>query len=426
MNSSLVLLNLNAIAYTLLFVYFIKRSGLSIGLVIWGIFTISSWASFMLYQQEAFKGTLHDTTQTVGPFIYLFIVLFLFISPLTKITKISVNSIIFRHTTLLKWLMICVVSFQVLCLIVNLPSISNILNTNVANLSDYRNAVYDSSNSLIGKIPMLNRINLLYSGLKPICVGLSLVLLLCYNKNRKLTKLFFLTTSLDVVMEVIVMVSRGIMVSYLIYYSIILVLLREYLDAKLKRALVFYCMPLVFIVFSFFWAVSVSRFGDLANYMLYKYLGEPMINFNGVMFEGIQNTTDGHAYFSTFYRYVFGDVDFISCDEKWDYIEHVTKIPPYIFYTFVGGFIIEFGKIWTAIIALLFYIIGKKTSSKIKCFGLGDLFVVFLLVYTYSYGVFIFPLQGFNGNFMILYTVILYYIFNKFNESRHSNICKRS
>lgn len=424
MNSSLIILLFNAIAYSLVSVYFFRRLGLSIGLVIWGIFTMSAWSSFMLYQQMPFKRSLHDNDQEIWPFVYLFVVLFLFISPLAKITKIPKNSIVFSHFSFLKWLMICVICFQVLCFVINIPSISNILNSGTAILNDYRNAVYDSSNSLVGKIPILNRFNLLYSGLKPICAGLSLVLLLCCNKYRKLTKLFFITTSLDVAMEIVIMVSRGILVNYIIYYSIILVLLREYISARIKRTLVFYCIPLGFAVFSFFWIVSVSRFGDLANYMVYKYLGEPMINFNGIMFDHIQNTTGGHAYFSTFYRYVFGDLDFITCDEKWDYIEHVTKIPPYIFYTFVGGLIIEFGKIGTVVIALLFFVIGRKVALKIDRYRLSYICIIFLLVYTYSYGVFVFPLQGFNGNFMILYTIIFYIIFKKKHENRHSHICK--
>ena len=56
--------------------------------------------------------------------------------------------------------MIACISWQILSFIINLPDITQITNTNTAELAEYRDVVYESSNSAITKNPILNRFNL--------------------------------------------------------------------------------------------------------------------------------------------------------------------------------------------------------------------------------------------------------------------------
>lgn len=310
--------------------------------------------------------------------------------------------------------MMACIAWQVLCFIVNLPNITQIANTNTVELAEYRDVVYENSNSAITRNPILNRFSLVYSGLRPICFAISILLMLCYKRHRRLVTLFFITSIVDVIALITLMVSRGLMVGYAIYAIALLVFLREYLSSQVKRIMIVYGIPFAFIAFSAFWAISVSRFGDLANYMIFKYLGEPMINFNGLLFDNLQGHTWGRAYFSTIYRYCFGQpVDFISALEKWDFIEKTTGVRAQYFFTFVGGLMFEFGKIGTAIIALMLNRILANVSAHNTAYCFNRCFVWFLLTYIYSYGVFVVPFQGFEGNLMILYTIIFYFVFKK-------------
>ena len=82
-------------------------------------------------------------------------------------------------------------------------------------------------------------------------------------------------------------------------------------------------------------------------------MGEPMVDFNGLLFDKIRGNTGGEAYFSYVYR-LFGEETFTDAQGKYKLIESVTGLTPFIFYTFVGGLIIEFGKIVPILLAVLF------------------------------------------------------------------------
>ena len=202
------------------------------------------------------------------------------------------------------------------------------------------------------------------------------------------------------------MVSRGIMVSYIIYITIILFFIRDYISIKAKRVILLYCIPFAFITFTFFWAISVSRFGDLANYMIYKYAGEAMINFGGILFDDIKGYTYGRGYLLLpIYR------DYITCEEKWEFIESITKVRVSIFYTYIGELLVEFGH-WGAVIAGFFITFIQKQIYS-KPFTMASMFVLYFFVYAFSYGLFIFSIQGFQGFFFMLFTFLFYHYFKE-------------
>lgn len=409
------LLLINAIAYTLTFIYFIKKRNLSVGHIIWGLFTLSSWGSFLLIRQPLFAGSLHDNPMTIWPFIYLYLVLLIFFLPLFKLDKLTFfkNGIEIPNFKIWKYVMIACISWQILSFIINLPDITQITNTNTAELAEYRDVVYESSNSAITKNPILNRFNLVFSGLRSICFAMSIFLMLCYKKHRKIVTIFFITSIIDIIAYIVLMVSRGLMVCYTIYAVSLLVFLREYLTSRIKRMMIVYGIPFIVIAFSAFWAISVSRFGELANFMIFKYLGEPMVNFNGLLFDKLQGYTWGRAYFSTIYRYCFGEINFISAIEKWDFIEKITGVRAQYFFTFVGGLMFEFGKTGTILIAIIMNKILKNISLHNNPYCFNCSFIWFLFIYIYSYGIFVVNFQGFDGNLMILYSVLFYFIFKK-------------
>ncbi len=419
---SVTLLIYNAICYSIVLVYFTYKKGLSVGSLIWGLYTISSWASVLLFRHPDFGGTIHDNPQHPDALIYLFVILFIFIFPLFNLKKIPKDSISFTKPNTLKWIMIVCICIQLVMSYLNLSHAQEILNAGLENLTEFRDNVYDGANDIISQIPALNRINLVYSGMKYICFGLSIVLIICYPFNRKLVWLFFASTMLDRLMLTTLMVSRSEMVIMILFTALILFLFRDFLSSKTKKIFLFYCTPILIVVGIAFWAISVSRFEDMATFMLYKYLGEPMVNFGGILYNDLQTHTWGHAYFPTIFKYFFGETDYITAIEKWDYIENITKIPAYIFYTFIGGLYIDFGAIITAIIAVFCNFKLRSLIQHQLNFSLGQIFVILVILYVFSYGLFVNPIQGFDGNFMIIYTIILYYTFRN-NENRDTYIC---
>lgn len=401
-DSSLSVLLLNALLYTVTFVIVYKKKGLSIGLIIFGLFTFSSWMSFLLWQQPAFSGTVHDNPQNPLALLYLYCLLLLTIYPLFSLSKMEKKTLVIKHEKILFPAIIIIVLFEIFTFLVDLPKIDGILYS--SDLADLRENVYDGENSNVAKIPMLNRFSLIFSGLKLIVIPFSMVLYFCYPKRRKLVVLFFIGSILSIFNEVIIMVSRGIMVGYLIYLGILLFYIRDFLSTKLKKILFVYGIPAFIILFSFFWAISVSRFGDLAYYMLYKYSGEAMINFGGILYNDIYEPTYGRGYLLTpIFR------DYITCEEKWEFIENITKVNVSIFYTYIGELVVEFGRFGAFVASLILFFIQRHIYA--KPFQLASLFVIFFFVYTFSYGLFVFSIQGFQGFFFVIFTIFFYRYF---------------
>ena len=98
-------------------------------------------------------------------------------------------------------------------------------------------------------------------------------------------------------------------------------------------------------------AMSTARFTDNASLFYYKYAGEAMVNFNGLLFNHIRGSTDGMAYF-WYIPQTLGimDVPFKDLLMKWSYMESKTGVSGQFFYTIVGALIFEFGKILTCFI----------------------------------------------------------------------------
>lgn len=401
-DSSLSVLLFNALLYTMTLFFVYKKKGLSIGLIIFGLFTFSSWMSFLLWQQPAFRGTLHDNPQNPLALLYLYCLLLLTIWPMFSLSKMEKKTLVIKHENIVFPTIIIIVIFEIFTFLVDLPKIDGILAS--SDLADLRENVYDGANSNIAKIPMLNRFSLIFSGLKLITIPFSMVLYFCYHKRRKLIVLFLIGSILSIFNEVIIMVSRGIMVGYLIYLGILLFYIRDYLSEKFKKILIAYAIPTFVVIFTFFWAISVSRFGDLAFYMLYKYSGEAMINFGGILYNDIYEPTYGRGYLLTpIFR------DYITCEEKWEFIENITKINVSIFYTYIGELVVEFGRLGAILASLVLFFIQKHVYT--KPFQLATLFVIFFFVYAFSYGLFVFSIQGFQGFFFVCFTIFFYKFF---------------
>ena len=375
------ILQTNALLYTFTLVFvIITKKRISIGLILLGLFTFSSWMSVLLLNQSFFEHSIHNNHQHLDALLYLYAIVMICLSPLFRVSRAVENGICFSNIRFLYYLIICVGSFQLLRFIIELPLIYNIVTMNDYFLSDMRENVYVGSNSIFFKIPLLNRLYHLYSGIQPLSLGLSVVLFLTYKRNRKLIIFFMLTNLLAVVTNSIVKI-----------FFIVVVL------------------PSSIITAIFFWTVTISRFGEMAEYMMYKYPGEAMVNFSGILYHDLRNTTDGTAYlFSAFVR------KFVSTEEKWQYIEKITHCPANIFYTFVGGLYMEFGKYITIIIALIINLIERHLiNNRCNSFIIPLIFII----YFYSRGIFLFPLQSFLGVGLIFYTILLYYVFKSSNST---------
>lgn len=407
--SSVEVLLINALLYTFTLIYVCMKYKLSVGVFVWSLYTISAWSSFLFIQQPGYSSSVHASEQTILPCFYLYFILVVSMTPLMKLNKIE--NIDFFNKRLLKAIIFVATIIQIVFVIVDIPAVIKVITSGSFMLNELRSTVYGNEGiSLLTKNPWLNRVTLLFSGMRVLSTGLSVITFIAYKDNRRLINLFALSALLNNIRMIIVQVGRGEMVFVFLIYVCTIYLMRDWLSDKKKRAIVFYAVPIVIVGAIFFWAITVSRFDKKAAFFMYKYLGEPINNFNGILFRNIEGTTNGRAYFSLFYQYLLGETGVITADDKWNLILKMTSIRGDIFYTWVGGLIIEFGKIVPLFVAIALNRVLDKLAS-IKKYYIGDIIVLIFFMNFYIRGIFIFPIQSFEGTLMILYTLLLYLLF---------------
>lgn len=401
----------NAIAYSVAMVILYRKYGISLGLILWGTYTISAWSTWLFVQQPMYYASMHYSTHTITPCIYLFVLFFISIVPLCKLSKleeIPINNL----STLRNFLIVCIF-VQLIFIIVDIPSVIKVLTTQ-SDLVSLREQAYGKDGeqgiTVITQNAILNRFYLLYSGLRPIATGLSIYLFFIFKEERLLTKMFFITTLLENLWHITVLVGRGEIIITIVIYGCTLFLIRDYLSEKTKRNLFVYVTLVLVLGVSAFSAITVSRFGDYASFYMYKYMGETMNNFVGILYPDIQGYTGGQAYFSYINRYLLGDVVWTNTEGRYEFIEKITHIPSFIFYSYVGGLIIEFGKILPVFIIIAFNRWINKIMSNDQM-SLGHIVICIALIYFFAYGLFTFPVQNFVGMSMFIFIAFFCYSF---------------
>lgn len=428
MADSLQYILYNAYAYTIVLLFLYKWRGFSVGLFLWGIYTVSSWCSYWFYSNPLTPVLLDKlyNPQTPFAFIYLFVVLFLFIQPLTKIRHFDIRNLnLDLYIRKLKPFLIFIIIYQIIYVIVDSSIIINILSSGERMLADFRSNVYESTNSNMQKIRYIRNFYGIYNGIKPLIYAIALILFVFHKnaKDKMFVRVLFTTTILDVVREVVVVVSRGILANYLFLSFGIFLIFWKNLSYKARRTLLIYVTPILVVSIVFLQAISVSRFDDLATLYLSRYLGESMTNFNGILFSDLKGIAGGHAYFNRIFE-LFNIKDYVTAIQKWDFIEKVTGLEGGIFYTFVGSLIIDFGKEMTFLLALIYNICLNRTFMKLNVNPMGKVILVVFLIYWISTGLFTTQIQDF-GNYLLIAVPCLYYYFKnkgKKNENRNINI----
>lgn len=409
----------NALLYSFILIYWRFKYGFSMGEVIWLMFTASAWCTYFFIQQPLYIISIHYSNQTVFPFIYLFITLYLLISPFCKLKPLPKGSIRFSHDLFIKRYMIFMIIVQCISIIVNIPAVLDALSVSQQNITDYKDFSYEENINIPAfKIPILAQIKgWILLGLRISNYALMFILSLCYNKYRKIAYCFCIVTVLESFFNTIIIVSRGQMFMLSMFCIFMFILLYHYTTIQMRKYVMMGGCIIGFVLVSFVITISLGRFGtDGLGFYLYKYFGEPMNNFNGLLFNDIQGTTNGSAYLLSYINDIVGISNFQTTMEKWSYIEKITGVSGQFFYTFIGGLVMEFGKIITLLVVLLLHFFFRKLIKEQLSFNLGELLVLALIFYYFIAGVFLFPVQGKAGFLEICSTIILYKYFSDKNR----------
>lgn len=411
--SNLVIISFNALMFLSITVYYYIRSkGINIGFFILSFYTICAIGSIFYHEHELFV-YIHGRVEkySIYPFLYLILSILVFALPILKYKTNKFTKVEMPNTNFIIKLIKIVLCVQIVLYIILFPSVIKGIIT--SNIGDYRDSTYDKVGVVTFPNYFLNILCRLYLGARNVMIIIAAYSLLFISRERKLIKIFFLTSFCFPIYYFMAYASRSIMIMNVVFSVFIFIFLFTYIPKESKKKIYKYFIYISIPIISAYIYISNSRFGSLASYMFYRYWGESFINYNTNFFYELKNNTWGTAYFGFFSKLLGDDAIFKTTVEKWDYIDTVTGIQSQIFYTFIGGLNIEFGFIYTLIIGIVLSYIILFNLKPLNEFTLPKFIIVGMLGYTMINGAFFFVLQGDGGNLEILFTVFFFYILNK-------------
>lgn len=347
------------------------------------------------------------------PYLYLFVCFLISIYPIYVTEKLNIsqkfiicNSDIFNVTILV----LALVSYEPLLETLMRISTKGINNLADIYISERSSASFDSRGyfSLVGRFFFS-----VVDYFKFISVPLFLYYLTLPRRKTFIT-IGLACAVLNPIMFNLANGQRFLLV--LSFYSFIFnfILLIPLFTKETIRKIVRYGLILLGMLLILFVSISISRFGKNSHYeaagyggiyQILRYFGESFYNFNT---EGywIENHTWGRNSFTTYYSY-FDPNNSYSIGKQ----NEITGVITNIFYTYIGNFIIDFGKVITVIIFLM---LSALLTSKVKnirgYLKLGTLILISLYANIVLFGTTYFVYQ--NGFIHLVWTFLYIILLN--------------
>ena len=399
---------------TLLWYQFLKNrwdggSAIIVTYIIYGIFSLLTLNNPLF--SMAFKPL------KIFPYIYLYIMMIIALSPLIIHHYQDTSIIENPHTRVLDFISILLI----ICTILLLPGIFSDANGGL--LSIFTNAAagkeayleqiekVEDSGSTIHNLPAI-----FFNAF--IDIG---IFVFFYYLTLKKKNIFIITgLSLTIVVNIIIPISLGQRGGVVIGMFTILggyMLFKQYLSNKIKQlirnigiiAIILVSLPLILS--------TVSRFGDESASVggfVNWYVGQGSLYFNNFGLDP-GGCRHGDRTLNLFKRLIDPNTpkNFVERRDKY----HNLNIDDNFFTTFVGDFTIDYGPITAAFIFIIFYFLvirlTKERGDTIKLYQL--LLLYFTLCISLQGGMTLFSYSDIGGNLRLL-NYILLYIYLRYHE----------
>lgn len=372
---------INALLYIFtLIIYFYKRRKIDVGFVLISIYAFVAIISVFLYASEPYVWKLK-----LWPFLYLFLISILFFRPYFFNSEFIYHKFRIKNHSLLRIISILVivtgliaVYFSITQAIINIRE-GEWLNLRIeqtnANIKIYSNPI-ERISKIIGQY------------LQPLAIVILFYSLTAKNKMnfKPITKLLLaISIVAPAFISSINIASRGMVfgLAFILFTSFLT--FRTYIPKNTKRIIYITLASLFALMLSYTLAVTISRFGKVQqSSSLIFYFGQPMLTFNYGLADSIHTYLNGD-YFGGWF------VDKFNGTKSLMPIDHA-KLGTHFgtaFFTFVGGWYLDFGPVGTFLIAIFIPMIMSSIFKLKNKIDIGDLYMyVFYLNYLVT-GVFV-------------------------------------
>lgn len=344
--------------YVGILIYIIKRKKSSVSLYLVIMWIIVILAGFLYRNSSIYYEGKHS--MTLFPHLFLAICFLIYIKPLfeTNIGKLLdlQGSYYFRL-------------FLNICAIISIiPFSENLIHAihssqNASAFGDFYASKNDinfdgrSHLSYIGS--KLNSITLILQNVSP----LLFIYYLTWKRTNKFTAFGLLLCALNPIVFLFSLGGRGIPVIILFWSIALFLLLKEHIPNNRKKIITSVFIIISILVGGIVSLITISRFGETEfeiSEWIVRYIGESTIGYNEEVFY-TRNHTYGENCFS-FFRYILGLNDFPERDIP--YLERLTGCRMFVFYTFIGDLVIDFGAFTTIILLLILSFLMSNIIKK--------------------------------------------------------------
>ena len=267
-----------------------------------------------------------------------------------------------------------------------------------------------------------------YLGMTPFVVFvISVVNILLLRNNHRINYYCIALYALAKLERVFGVISRATIIFTLIEILVVAIVFSTKLGyLRQKRSIIIASLICVPFLYNIFINISASRFSNdnlSSQLATLRYAGEPFLNFIGLMYPDMKESTYGSSQFTMIKKHLGLDYDDGKNREgTTTYNTFLTKKthyqhPAYIFYGLIGSYYKEWGFMLTIIMALAFHLWFRHLFKKKDNVGYMPLITFCVLAAYVAKGIFFPEYSGTSHNIMFIYLVVFFFMFKKFGYS---------
>lgn len=395
------------------FLFLRKEKNLNIVTLIPCIYAITSVTSIVFYYNAPEIRAIFNITFT--PFVYLFACVLICIIPLvgntdvfSKIKLIRINDRGFLPLAFFLLSPLIFISFTELSILA--------YNSDAVSLSDAYSNKTDISQSLskAGAYGYLFCHFFVYA--------FPFLFFYCLKKEELKYKICSVIIFLAFWVEILqgyVGGSRVILLRFFLYFLIVFLLMKNYLAKAMVRKIKIISACAIGLAIMGMALITFGRLNDMGiDYDILNfitlYTGEGDIRFSQYIWD-LNRTGSGDVCFSLL-KNIFGYSTFTDNFLRRDFYENYLNIPSYIFYTFIGDFYQDFGRIGTFVFCiiinrLLTFSINRIKRHNYEC-SLINMFFLSVMFQIFYFGFMYYNYKTYSDQLQLAWSLLSILAFN--------------
>lgn len=393
----LVLFICTTICYYLKCPHNIKYNKLGLGMLLYVI--LFCILAFLFYHHPTFEYSLHSGYGTsLSGMLYFYFIYIIWLWPFLNGYATGFKKVIISKE-LEVFILIVAISSLLESLLLFPKAISG-LHSITQDIVGLREESSSSGNigSGITSIPVL--IYSFFGSILPLAF-------FCYLIDSRNKILVFLLGVWGFLTPALITLSTGTrqqMVFPIIDYFIAYLIFYPYINTKLKKRINISIVSISLLIFVLCVWMSFLRFDGSEfspDFFIFKYLGEGFVNFNTLLYERVGDPLYGDFNLS-YFRDILGIDNYEDYFARRIHVASIVKFDTTLFYTFIGGILVDWGKIGGILFSLLIIIpLTLFTRRKGESIMFSQLFMLHFVACICAKGVFYFHLRSEFGGKMI-------------------------